>query len=243
MATFDSAAITELREMIARGCNILGANGHDDYVWGHVSARDADGRGIWMKAATYGLEEVTANRVVLVSFEGEVLEGDCPRHNEWPIHTEIFRARPDVNAVVHTHPPYSMALGASGKPLRAFSHAGTLFVPPELPRFTKTTQLIHTPAAAADIAAELRDQHALLMVNHGIVTTGLDVRAAVVRAVLLEKAARQQALTYALGEPVTWPDDEESLAKREKAWPEKYLVLVWDYLSRRLATGDGSTSV
>ena len=48
MATPDS--IDELRELVALGCRILGANGHDDYVWGHVSARDPDGRGIWMKA-------------------------------------------------------------------------------------------------------------------------------------------------------------------------------------------------
>jgi ribulose-5-phosphate 4-epimerase/fuculose-1-phosphate aldolase len=46
-----STGIDELRELVALGCRILGANGHDDYVWGHVSARDPDGRGAWMKAA------------------------------------------------------------------------------------------------------------------------------------------------------------------------------------------------
>ena len=234
MITFDSAAITELRVMIACGCNILAANGHDDFVWGHVSARDPDGRGIWMKASGYGLEEVTPEHVVLVSFEGEVLEGTASRHNEWPIHTEILAARRDINAVVHTHPPYAMALGVSGKRLLALSQAASLFVPPDVPRFTKTALQVHTPAQAVDVAAELGEQHALLMVNHGVVTTGLDVRAAVVRAVLFEKAAYQQCLAYLFGEPAKWMDDAESLAKREMAWPERYLVQLWDYLSRRL---------
>jgi L-ribulose-5-phosphate 4-epimerase len=223
-----------LRELVALGCNILGANGHDDYVWGHVSARDPDGRGIWMKAATYGFEEITPDHVILVSFEGEVLEGDHPRHSEWPIHTEILRARSDAGAVVHSHPPHSIAVGASGKPLRPFSHAAALFVPPELPRFTKTADLIVTPEMGSDVADELGEQGAMMLVNHGIVTTGRDVRDAVIRAVLLEKAANQQILTYMLGEPSRWSSDDEALAKRRSVWAEHHLVMLWNYLQRKL---------
>ena len=223
-----------LRELVALGCNILAANGHEDYVWGHVAARDPDGRGVWMKASAIGFEEVTADDVILVSFEGEVLEGDRPRHGEWPIHTEILRARPDLNAVVHSHPPHSIAVGASGRPLRPLSHAGTLFVPPDLPRFTKTANLILTPALGVDVARELGAERALLLVNHGIVTAGTDVKEAVFRAVMLEKAAHQQVVTYALGEPARWSDDKEALEKRETMWPESAIVTLWDYLARRL---------
>jgi L-ribulose-5-phosphate 4-epimerase len=230
----DTTSTRALRELVARGCNILGANGHDDYVWGHVSARDPGGRGIWMKAATYGFEEITADHVILVSFDGEVLDGAHPRHSEWPIHTEILRARPEVNAVVHSHPAHSIAVGAAGKPLRPLSHAGTLFVPPDLPRFTKTADLIITPEMGRDVAGELGGQSAMLLVNHGIVTTGKDIRDAVIRAVLLEKAAHQQVLTYALGEPVHWSDDAEALAKRETVWAEQHLVMLWEYLSRTI---------
>jgi L-ribulose-5-phosphate 4-epimerase len=228
---------TDLRELVALGCNILGANGHDDYVWGHVSARDPHGRGIWMKASTYGFEEITPDHVILVSFDGEVLEGDHPRHSEWPIHTEILRARQDVGAVVHSHPPHSIAVGASGRPLRPLSHAGALFVPPELPRFTKTANLIVTPSMGSDVADELGEQGAMMLVNHGIVTAGSTVQSAVIRAVLLEKASHQQILTYMLGEPTCWSSDEEALAKRETVWAEHHLVMLWDYLSRALANG------
>ena len=233
----DATETAALRELVALGCNILGANGHDDYVWGHVSARDPDGRGIWMKAATYGFEEVTADHVILVSFDGEVLDGEHPRHSEWPIHTEVMRSRGDVGAVVHSHPAHSIAIGASGLPLRPLSHAGTLFVPPDLPRFTKTADLIVTRDMGSDVADAIGGLGALMLVNHGIVTAGKDVRDAVIRAVLLEKASHQQVLTYSLGgEPARWSDDEEALAKRRSVWAEHHLVMLWDYLGRRLAS-------
>ena len=228
------ASSRSLRELVALGCQILGANGHDDYVWGHVSARDAEGRGIWMKAASYGLEEITADHIILVSFEGEVLEGHHPRHSEWPIHTEIMRMRPDVGAAVHSHPPHSIAVGATGQPLLPLSHAGTLFVPPDVPRFTKTADLIVTRSLGAEVAECLGALDAVLLVNHGVVTTGKDVRDAVIRAVLLEKAAHQQVLTYACGEPRFWSSDEESVAKRQSVWSERHLVMLWEYLSRTL---------
>jgi L-fuculose-phosphate aldolase len=226
--------VDELRELVALGCQILGANGHDDYVWGHVSARDPDGRGVWMKASTFGFDEITAEQVILVGFDGEVLAGDCPRHVEWPIHTELLRARPDAGSVVHSHPPHSIAIAASGQPVRAVSHAGTLFVPPDVPRFTKTAELIVTPQMGVDVAATLGDQNAMFLVNHGIVTAGKDVRDAVIRAVLLEKAAHQQMLTHCFEGPRHWSSDEEALRKRDTVWSEKQLTHLWDYLGRHV---------
>jgi ribulose-5-phosphate 4-epimerase/fuculose-1-phosphate aldolase len=84
----EETALTEqeLREQVAVGCRILAATGHDDFVWGHVSARDPEGRGVWMKASTFGFEEITAERVILVGFDGKVLAGEHPRHVEWPAH-------------------------------------------------------------------------------------------------------------------------------------------------------------
>ena len=218
----------ELREQVALGCRILGANGHDDFVWGHVSARDPDGRGVWMKASTFGFEEITAEHVILVGFDGEVLAGEHPRHVEWPIHTETMRARPDVASVVHTHPPHSIALGASGQPLLPVSHAGTLFVPPDVPRFTRTAELIVTPELGNQVAQTLAHLHVLFLVNHGIVTAGKDVRDAVIRAVLLEKAAHQQLLVAGFGGARRWSSDEEALHKRATVWSERQRAALWD---------------
>jgi ribulose-5-phosphate 4-epimerase/fuculose-1-phosphate aldolase len=169
-----------------------------------------------------------------VSFEGEVLAGAHPRHSEWPIHTKIMRARPDVGAVVHSHPPHSIAVGAAGQPLLPLSHAATLFVPPDVPRFTKTADLIVTRELGIEVAECLGGLYALQLVNHGIVTAGKDVRDAIIRAVLLEKAAHQQVLTHACGDPRVWPSEEESAAKRQSVWSESHLAMLWEYLSRTL---------
>ena len=224
----------QLREQVALGCRILGANGHDDFIWGHVSARDPGGRGIWMKASTFGFEEITAEHVILVSFDGEVLAGEHPRHIEWPIHTEVMRARPDVGSVVHSHPAHSIAIAASGRPLQAVSHAGTLFVPPEVPRFTQTAELIVTTKLGEAVGQALGAQHALFLVNHGIVTAGRDVRDAVIRAVLLEKAAHQQLLVETFGGAQRSSSDEEALRKRATVWAENQRAALWRYLIRRV---------
>jgi ribulose-5-phosphate 4-epimerase/fuculose-1-phosphate aldolase len=145
-------------------------------------------RGAWMKSASWGLNEVTADRVQLVGADGEVLAGSGPRHSEYPIHTEIMNARPDVGGVVHTHPPHAVALAATGQPLRPVSHAANFFIPPGIPRFTQTADLVLTRELGKAVAAELAAAPAIFLVNHGIVTVGRDLQAATVAAVLLERA-------------------------------------------------------
>jgi L-fuculose-phosphate aldolase len=103
-----------------------------------------------------------------------------------------------------------------------------------VPRFTKTAELIVTPQMGVDVAATLGDQNAMFLVNHGIVTAGKDVRDAVIRAVLLEKAAYQQMLTHCFGGPRHWSSDEEALRKRDTVWSEKQLTHLWDYLGRQV---------
>lgn len=71
----------DLRRLVSLGCRLLGAADQGDLIWGHVSARDPEGRGVWMKAAGWG-EEVGPAQVVLVSWDGEVLAGDGRRHAE-----------------------------------------------------------------------------------------------------------------------------------------------------------------
>ena len=224
----------ELRSQVARAGRVLGANGHDDFVWGHASARDPDGRGAWMKPSGLGFEEVGADDVLLVGPDGEVLEGAGPRHIEWPIHTEVLAARRDVGAVVHTHPPHAIALGAAAVDLQPVSHAGTLFVPPQLPRFDRTAELIVTRDMGREVAAALGEHRALLLVNHGIVAVGADLPEAICTAVLLEKAAHQQLLVEGFGGAGRWSDDEESLAKRATVWSPRQMQALWDYLVRRL---------
>ena len=228
---------SELRDSVALGCRILGLEDQGDFVWGHVSARDPDGRGVWMKASTYGFEEIGRDEVILVSWDGDVLEGNARRHAEYPIHTELMRARDDVHAVVHTHAPWAVAFASTGQPLRPVSHEATLFVPPEVARFTKTGDLILTRDLGVDLATAVGDRNAAFMLHHGIVTCGPDVVTAVMAAVLLERACRTNVRAIAAGGPETWSSDEEALAKRDHCYPPQLLQQAWDYLARRLDAG------
>lgn len=225
----------ELRELVSTACRVLGAAEQSDLIWGHVSARDPSGRGAWMKASGLGFAEVAPDDVLLVSWDGEVLEGAGRRHAEYPIHTEVLRARADVGAVVHTHSPAAVALGAIGAPLRPISHEANYFVPPDVPRFTRTGDLVLTAELGRAVAAALGEQVAVLLVNHGVVVTGPDVPTAAVATVLLDRACRIQLTAMAAGGWATWSSPEESAAKREHCYPPALVQGAWDHLVRGLA--------
>lgn len=229
-----TTANSEVRELVATSSRILAATGQGDLIWGHSSARDPDGRGVWLKSAEWGLEEITADRVHLVTPAGEVAAGHGPRHSEYPIHTEIMAARPDVGGVVHTHARHSVALAATGQPLRAVSHAATMFTPPSVPRFTDTADLILTTELGQSLADTLGPRTAVFLVNHGIVAVGATVQDATVAAVILERACEQQLLTHSFGGWPSWSDEAESLAKREHIYNARAVGAVWDYLVRQL---------
>lgn len=224
----------DAREMVSRGCRVLGEADQGDLVWGHVSMRDPEGRGVWMKRSTIGFDEVQPDDVLLVSWDGEVLEGTGRRHAEYPIHTEIMAARPDVNAVVHSHAPHAVAFAAIGVPLRPVSHEGTLFVPPDVPRFTATGDLILTRDLGQAVAETLGDSRAVFLVNHGIAVAGDDVPSTVTSAILLDRACQTQLRAMSAGDLMHWSDDDEALDKRDHCYSPALLEQAWEYLVRRL---------
>ncbi|HVR78407.1 MAG TPA: class II aldolase/adducin family protein [Acidimicrobiia bacterium] len=227
------------RHLVALGCRVLGAADLGDLIWGHLSLRDPEGRGVWIKGATLGFEEVGPDDVLLLSWDGEVLRGSGRRHAEYSIHTEVMRARPDVSAVVHAHAPHAVALASTGLPLRPISHEATLFVPPDMARFTKTGDLILTPELGAEVAAALGDRNALLLRHHGVVVAGATVEETVVSTILLERACAMQIRALSAGDIVTWSSDEEALSKRSNCYSSELLLQAWAYLVRRLAQSGG----
>ena len=226
-------SLDDVRDLVARGCQVLGSEDQGDLVWGHLSARDPQGRGVWMKASGLGFEEVGPAQVLLVSWAGEVLSGDGRRHVEYPIHTEVMRHRQDVGSVVHTHCAAAVALGALGAPLRPLSHEATLFVPPDLARFTRTGDLIRTAELGQEVAEALADRNACLLVNHGIVVAAPDVPTAVVTAYLLDRACRMQLTVMGSGGSPTWSSAEEAVAKRGHCYSPAQVQSAWAYLVRR----------
>jgi ribulose-5-phosphate 4-epimerase/fuculose-1-phosphate aldolase len=221
-------------EEVALACRVMASvSGGEDLIWGHVSRRDPDGRGAWMKASGWGFEEIDAERVVLVDRHGDVLDGSERRHLEYPIHTEILAVRPDAGAVVHVHSPHAVAFAATGVPLRPISHDATLFVPPDVVRFTRTGDLVATPEMGAGLAEDLGGRNAALMVHHGLVAVGADVPTAMVTAFMLERACRLQLLAMGAGTDLTWSGDDEALSKRDVHFSAKSIDALWRYLVRR----------
>jgi len=221
----------ELRRLVAEACRILGTEGQGDIVFGHVSAR-VDEKRYWMKGAGIGLEEVDESDVLLLDLEGNRLEGERARHIEYPIHSEIYRKRPDVRAVVHTHPFFSTILGATEMQLRPVTHEGSFFVPPPIPVFDRTSDLIATRELGEAVAETLGTHRVVFLRNHGIVVTGTTVEEACVGALLLEKAARAQLQAAGVG-AFAWTSPEEALRKRERIYTPSTIRTIWEYYRRK----------
>jgi ribulose-5-phosphate 4-epimerase/fuculose-1-phosphate aldolase len=228
-----SEADYRLWDKLALACRILGREGHHDTVYGHMSARSAAAERFWLKGAGLGLEEIMLTDFLELDFDGNVLAGTRGRHLEYPIHSEIYRRRPDVSAVVHTHPLYATVLGALLSELRPLTHEGSFFVPPPVPKFDQTSDLIVTPELGAAVAQVLGDRQALFLVNHGIIVVGDSIEAACVAALLLDKACRAQLMAQAAG-AFTWTSDADALRKRAHIYTPQAIQQMWNYHCRRL---------
>lgn len=221
------------KRRLADACHILVMGGQGDDIWGHASMRLPGANTFWMKPARMGLEEIKPEDVIVVDLEGQVVGGKRPRHSEVFIHSEIYRARPDVCGVVHTHPVPSTVFASLGLPLRPITHEGSYFVPPDVPRFDETTDLIITPERGKAVARTLGNRTALFLVSHGIVAVGATIEEATVNALLLDKAARAQLMLPG-GVPRHWTPDDEALVKRERIHNAANVVDRWAYLLRKL---------
>src|SRR5690242_6576369 len=117
-----------LKQQLIVAGKVLVDQGQDDFTRGHISLRLPDNPDLFfMKAHSIGLDEITLENILTIDLEGNVVAGTARRHSEVYIHSEIFKARPDVNCVIHTHPTYSIALSATGRGLKCYSQPGALF--------------------------------------------------------------------------------------------------------------------
>jgi L-ribulose-5-phosphate 4-epimerase len=217
----------------AQANRALGAAGQSDMVWGHVSIRDPEGRGVWMKASGWSFEELTPDRVVLVTPDGEVLAGSERRHIEYPIHTEVLNARPDLNSVVHTHAPAAVSFAALDQPLLAISHDGVEFAEPQIARFTRTGALIKSAELGQALAETIGDGVGCLIPQHGLVTVGPNPATAVMRALLLARACHVQLQAMAAGPIRRSSDSAEIALKKAEVWPQSQIDAGYAYLCRK----------
>jgi len=230
------ASVEESRALAVDASRALAAAGQADMIWGHVAVRDPQDRGIWIKAPGWGLEEVTEPRLQLVSFEARVLEGAGDPHKECHIHLEVLRADPRLVCSVHTHAAGAVAFAALDTPLLPVSHEGALFAGRDVPRFRTTGALVSTAARGVALATALGDAPAALMPRHGLLAAGTTVPAAVMHAVLLDRACRTQLLAMSAGPVQNYSSTGEARAKAAECWPPAQIDAGWRYLVR-LADG------
>jgi L-fuculose-phosphate aldolase len=221
------------QQLIVAG-KVLVAEGQDDFTRGHISMRvPGNPKLFFMKPHSMGLDEITMKNILTIDLEGNVVAGTARRHSEVYIHSEIFKVRADVNCVIHTHPTYSVALSATGRPIKAYSQPGAMFAG-EVGVYTDTITLIRSHALGAGVAKALGRGRAVLLKNHGIVMTGKTIEEAVIGTIMLENAATIQLLTEAAGEPAPeFPPDDIAKFKREIGQPEQFKIN-FDYLARRV---------
>ncbi len=190
--------MADLKSTVAACCRVLYAEGHADMNLGHVSAREPGAQTIWLKPGGLGLEETTVENLVELDLEGKKLSGDRNPPGEWPLHTEIFRARPDVNCVIHTHPLWTVVFGIVGLPFQAVNQDGVV-VERGLRSYNGTAELITTKEQGKQLAADLGDGTAILMRNHGVTLAAGSAEECLLLALNLEKALQAQMLAEMCG--------------------------------------------
>ena len=218
-------AAQSIREQVAWACRILALEGFSDLTLGHVSARSRGADTVYIKRKGLALDEVEPDDVV------EVDDPKAALHLETVIHTEIYALRPDVGAVVHGHPPYATAFGATDAGLELLTHDAILFAD-GISFFEDTAELITEREQGRAVAEALGTRRAVILRNHGVVVADKDVRWAVLSAITLERAIRLQAIASTLGElrPISKELAERMFADK---YQERFLDEYWAAWIRR----------
>ena len=221
-----------LREQVAWACRILALEGYVDLTLGHISARDGDRSVVWIKRRGVALDEVEPDDVIALDIDDDAAFESPEMHAEAVLHSEVYKSRPDVGAVVHGHPPYATALGATGASLELITHDAVLFAE-GLPTFEETAELITVSEQGAAVAAALGGKRALALRNHGVLVVGKDVPWAVLGAATLERAARLQFIATSLG-PLRPISREHALRVQPDKYHDRLVDDYWAGWQRKL---------
>jgi L-fuculose-phosphate aldolase len=195
-AALRRALVTAVRRLDALGLN-RGSTGN-------ASVRGARAAGFWITPTGMGAE-VEAGDLVWMADDGAV-EGRWQPSSEWPFHRAIYRARPDLGAVVHVHSVHATALACLRRPLPAFHYMVAVAGGDDVP--CTPYHLFGTEALSQAVAEAFRDRHACLMANHGLVAAGGDLAHALKVALEIESLCEAYLKAHAAGEPALLGRDE-----------------------------------
>jgi L-ribulose-5-phosphate 4-epimerase len=208
-------ALQQVRDTVCRLHEELRRGGLVVWTSGNISARVPDQPLLVIKPSGVSYDELVPESMVVCDLDGSVVDGDFAPSSDTAAHAFVYRHRPDVGGVAHTHSPYATAFAARGEPIpcvltaMADEFGGPIPVGP----FARIGG-DDIGRAIVDTLAGSRSP-AVLLRNHGVFTVGRTARDAVKAAVMCEDAARTVHLARAIGEPVPIePDDVDALHHR-----------------------------
>jgi L-fuculose-phosphate aldolase len=190
------AVVAAVRKLAASGLNVGTA--------GNVSVR-VDG-GLLVTPSGVPAEELVEADVVALDGHGVPEPGQLVPTSEWRLHVAVMKARPDIAAVVHTHSPEATAAACTGRPLPAVHYVVARTGGSSVPIAPYATY--GSEELAANVVSALGDGMACLMANHGLLTVGSTLHAAVALAADVEWLAEVWRRASMLGGAVVLPDDE-----------------------------------
>jgi L-ribulose-5-phosphate 4-epimerase len=196
---------------------------------GHGSAR-RDAESFYINSAASARGALTMNDIVAVDLDGNLVEGGARPPLEFHIHSEIYRARPDVQAVLHTHPHWSTFLTMVGTPYRVVYAQGALLG--DIP-LVDSPLSVNTRTMGERVAATLGAAPAVLLKSHGAVVTGSDLVECFALAAYLEENAYRQYMAMQIGAPYVFSDAERQVF-RERLWTPSLFQKTWDHYRSKL---------
>jgi ribulose-5-phosphate 4-epimerase/fuculose-1-phosphate aldolase len=197
---------------------------------GHFSTRVPGTQHMLINSGASVRSALTAADIVTIDLDGNLVDGDAVPPMEFHIHAEIYRRRPDVNAVAHTHPLWSTLLSMVDKPvLPVIMQAAVIG---EIRQFPKTAS-INNRALAEELGACLGDARAIMLKSHGSVIAAEGIIETFVLGVYLEETAQRQYMASQIGEP-TVLEPQQIEAIRRNLWKPNLLKKVWDYHHAKL---------
>lgn len=244
----DSKRVDSLRNDVVEACRVLARNGLVREIFGHVSARIPGTDEIVIRCRRP--DDPGVENTELVDIRRVNLEGNGPEltdgyrlPGEFSIHSEIYRARPEIGAVVHGHPRSSLLLGIAGVELEpifgAYDPAALELAEQRVPVFPRSV-LVSTPELGRQLVAAMGDARVCVMAGHGIATVGTDVADAAVSAIKLETLAEVTLEVYALGRTpkrLSQQDVDETLAFVNTHSPRTVLDWTWSFYRRTASDG------
>src|ERR671927_839172 len=197
--------LEQLKEQLWKLHLELPKNGLVKWTGGNVSARDPESGLVVIKPSGVLYEDLRPEDHVVLDLQGKVVEGKLKPSSDTASHLYIYRQRPDVNGVVHTHSAYATAFAALGKPIPVYLTAIADEFGGPIP--CAGFALIGGEEIGREVVEHIGTSQAVLLKNHGIFTVGKTARNAVKAAVMTEDVARTVWLALQLGQPDEIPAD------------------------------------